>query len=365
MSEVVKLRTRAEIEEEAAAWIWRMESGSPATADPEGFDAWLRQDPRHRRAVDELSKVWESLDGLAAAPRVQAVSPPAEPAQHVATSRIRSMLSRHPLSDRHPLLDRRPLWVAAAAVLVAAAAGAVWLNKGSENQVLATAVGQHRDVVLADGTVVSLNTNTIVETNFGRRSREIHLRKGEAHFGVAPDHSRPFLVHAGDAVVQAIGTEFEVRVRTDQHVDVLVTEGRVEVRPDAPAPEPQALEARKGAIGATRIANVRAVSAGEALSTATKNYAVTPVSREQLSSELAWREGAVVFDSEPLSEAIAEIQRYTDARIVITDPEIATLPVGGRFKTDDLQGFLDGLEAALPVTIRRTPDGMVYVDPRH
>jgi transmembrane sensor len=361
MSEIVKLRTRAEIEEEAAAWIWRMESGSPATADPEGFDAWLRQDPRHRRAVDELSKVWESLDALAAAPRAQVLPPPAEPTLRVATSRG-SMLSGHPLADRHLVFERRPLWLAAAAVLVAAVAGAVWLNKGSETQVLATAVGQHRNVVLADGTIVSLNTNTIVETNLGRHSREIYLRKGEAHFGVAPDRSRPFLVHAGDAIVRAIGTEFEVRVRADQHVDVLVTEGRVEVRPDAPVPGPQALDVRHEP---TAVVTVRAVSAGEELSTATTNYAVTPVSQEQLSSELAWREGAVVFDSEPLSEAIAEIQRYTDARIVISDPDIATLPVGGRFKTDDLQGFLDGLEAALPVTIRRTPDGMVYVDPRH
>ena len=145
MSEIVKLRTRAEIEEEAAAWIWRMESGSPTTADPEGFDAWLRQDPRHRRAVDELSKVWESLDALAEAPRAQVLPPPAEPAPHI-------MLSGHPLTDRHPVFDRRPLWLAAAAVLVAAVAGAVWLNKGSETQVLATAVGQHRNVVLADGT---------------------------------------------------------------------------------------------------------------------------------------------------------------------------------------------------------------------
>src|SRR5580692_563816 len=347
MSEVVKLRTRADIEEEAAAWIWRMESGSPNTADPEAFDAWLRQDPRHRRAVDELSKVWESLDGLAQAPRAQALPPLTEPSPLVATSHR---------------LGRRPVRFAAAAALVAAVAGAMWLNKGSETQVLATAVGQHRNVVLADGSIVSLNTNTIVETNFGRHSREIYLRKGEAHFGVASDRSRPFLVHAGDAVVQAIGTEFEVRVRADQHVDVLVTEGRVEVRPDAPAPAPHALDARGEP---TAVVTVRAVSAGQALSTATTNYPVTPVSREQLSSDLAWREGAVVFDSEPLSEAIAEIQRYTDARIIISDPGIASLPVGGRFKTDDLQGFLDGLQAALPITIRRTANGMVYIDPRH
>jgi transmembrane sensor len=358
MSEVVKLRTRAEIEEEAAAWIWRMESGSLKTADPEGFDAWLRQDPRHRRALDELSKVWESLGALADAPRTQILPLMNEPAPRA------PMLSVHPMRSRHSMSARRPLWLAAAALLVAAVAGGLWLNKGSETQVLATAVGQHRNVVLADGSIVSLNTNTIVETNLGHHSREIYLRKGEAHFGVAPDRSRPFLVHAGDAVVQAIGTEFEVRVRADQHVDVLVTEGRVEVRPDAPSlePAPQALDARREP---TAVVTVRAVSAGQALSTATTNYPVTPVSQEQLSSDLAWREGAVVFDSEPLSEAIAEIQRYTDARIIITDPGIASLPVGGRFKTDDLQGFLDGLQAALPITIRRTADDVVYVDPRH
>jgi transmembrane sensor len=347
MSEVVKLRTRAEIEEEAAAWVWRMEAGATAGADPEGFDAWLRQDPRHRRAVDELLKVWESLDALAQGPRMQPLPALTVPLPHEAASRPH---------------EHRPLWLtAAAAVLVAAVAVAIWLNKGSESQVLATAVGQHRNVILADGSTVSLNTNTIVETNIGHRSRDLYLRKGEAHFEVARDRSRPFLVHAGDAVVQAIGTEFEVRVRADQHVDVLVTEGRVEVRPDAAAPPPQALDAQREP---TAVVTVRALSAGQALSTATTNYAITPVSQEQLASELAWREGAVVFDSEPLSEAIAEIQRYTDARIVISDPDIATLPVGGRFKTDDLQGFLDGLQAALPITIRRTADGMVYVDPR-
>jgi transmembrane sensor len=344
MSEVVKLRTRAEIEEEAAAWIWRMEGESTSGADAEGFEAWLRQDPRHRRAVDELSKIWETLDGLAGSQRATAVPASTETIPpHLTTP------------------SRRPLWFASAAVLVAAVAGTLWLSKGDETQVLATAVGQHRNVVLADGSAVSLNTNTIVETNIGHRTREIYLRKGEAHFEVAPDRSRPFLVHAGDAVVRAVGTEFEVRVRADRHVDVLVTEGRVEVRPDASTPEPPAVTAQNQSIA---VVTVRAVSAGEELSTATTNYAVIPVSPEQLSSDLAWRDGAVVFDSEPLSAAIAEIQRYTDARIIITDPSIATLPVGGRFKTDDLQGFLDGLQAALPIEIRRTADGMVYLDPR-
>lgn len=344
MSEVVKLRTRAEIEEEAATWIWRMET-APAGADPEGFEAWLRQDPRHRRAVEELSKVWEGLDGLND-PRLNGPLP--ELAEMPAVSAARS---------------RRPVWfAAAAAALVAAVTGAIWWTQGSETQVLATAVGQHRTVTLADGSIVALNTNSIVETNIGRRVRDIYLRKGEAHFEVAHDRLRPFLVHAGDAVVRAVGTEFEVRVRADRHVDVVVNEGRVEVQPDIAELPTAATEVADQPVATVK---VKAVSAGEALSTAATNYAVTPISAEQLSSDLAWREGAVVFDSEPLSQAISEIQRYTDARIAISDPAIAALPVGGRFKTDDLQGFLNGLEEALPVSIRRTADGSIYIDPRH
>jgi transmembrane sensor len=340
MSEVVKLRTRAEIDEEAATWVWRMDSGAPDEADAANFEAWLRQDPRHRRAYEELTKVWETLDELPDPQRALQLPPASGSAATIVEKTSRG--------------SRPYWWLAAAATFVAAVSGATWLlYKGNETQTLATAVGQHRNITLSDGTIVSLNTNTILDTSFSHDTREIFLRKGEAHFGVAHDRSRPFLVHAGDAVVRAIGTAFEVRLRPDEHVDVLVNEGRVEVHSTGDTAT------------AIPVVTIRAVSAGEQLSTATTNYAVVPVSAEQVSSELAWRDGAVVFDSAPLSEAIAEIQRYTDARIIVSDPTIGTLPVGGRFKTDDLQGFLDGLEAALPVRIRRTPDGLVYVDPRH
>ena len=74
MSEIVKLRTRAEIDEEAAIWVWRMESAEKTASDQQAFDAWLRQDSRHRRALEELSQVWESLDGLAEAKRDERIA---------------------------------------------------------------------------------------------------------------------------------------------------------------------------------------------------------------------------------------------------------------------------------------------------
>jgi transmembrane sensor len=331
MSEIVKLRTRLNIDEEAAVWVWRMDSSTVSAADRQAYEAWLRQDPRHARASKELASVWQSLDVLAEAKRNEKIATFMEPSRPSRAARWR--------------------WgIAAAAVLTAVAIGVGWLQHGSELQVLATAVGQRRNIVLADGSVVALNTNTILETNLRRRTREIFLRKGEAHFQVAHDASRPFLVHAGDAVVRAVGTEFEVRVLPDQHVAVVVNEGRVEVRSAlTPALQPQA--------------PARALAAGQRMSTANQDYAITTVSAEQLSSELAWREGAIIFDGQRLADAIVEVERYTDVRIIVSDPATAALRVGGRFRTGDVQEFFDALQAALPVSVRHTPAG-IYVEPR-
>src|SRR5580698_5784611 len=273
MSEIVKLRTRADIDEEAAAWIWRMDSAASGAADRQAFEAWQRQDPRHRRAVSELSAVWSALEGLAEAKRGEKIATFTNTAKPA------------------PLRHAQRWWAAAAAMIAAVAVGAIWLQQGSELQTLSTAVGQQRNVVLADGSAVSLNTNTIVETDLRRHTREIYLRKGEAHFQVAHDRSRPFLVHAGDAVVRAVGTAFEVRVMTDQHVDVVVNEGRVEVQTTVAMPASATPSTHPRPPATT----VRALSAGERLSTAGHGYTVTPVTAQQLSSELAWREGAIIF----------------------------------------------------------------------
>jgi transmembrane sensor len=340
MSEIVKLRTRAEIDEEAAPWIGRMDSAASDAADRQAFEAWQRQDPRHRRAVSELSAVWGALEGLAEAKRGEKIATFANTAKAA------------------PVRRAQRWWLAAAAMIAAAAVGAIWLQRGSELQTLSTAVGQQRNVTLADGSTVTLNTNTIVETDLRRRTREIYLRKGEAHFQVAHDRSRPFLVHAGDAVVRAVGTAFEVRVLTDQHVDVVVNEGRVEVQA-VPASQNAGAHPRSAAAP-----TVRALSAGERLSTASLDYAVMPITAQQLSTELAWREGAIIFNGEPLEDAIAEIERYTDARIIVSDPEIAALRVGGRFRTGNVQEFFDALQTALPVSIRHAAGGVVFIDPR-
>ncbi len=342
MSKIFKLRTRSQIDEEAAAWVWRMDTDSVSAANRDAFNTWLRRDSRHRRAYEDLTHVWTGLNGLAEAKREEKIA----------------TFTRTP-SDSRP--GGRNTWWAAAATIVLGVAVAAWMRMGSELQTLATAVGQQRVVTLADGSVVTLNTNTIVETHLQRSVREIYLRQGEAHFQVAHDRSRPFLVHAGDAVVRAVGTQFEVRLRSDQHVDVVVDEGRVEVRSEV-----DAKPATSGA-GARAMPRslVHTLGAGQQLSASGNDYSVVPVSTHRLSSVLAWRDGAVVFDGESLSDAIAEISRYTDTRIIVNDPQVAALRVGGRYRTGDVQAFFDAMQTAFPVSIRRGSNGVVFIDPRH
>src|ERR1700734_476260 len=112
MSEIVRLRTRAEIEEEAAGWTWRLDSGACSAVDQQAFEVWLRQDPRHRRAMEELSKVWEALDGLAEAKRGENVAAFTIPVKVASTCRWSS-------------------WgIAVAATIAVVVAGAAWLQKG-------------------------------------------------------------------------------------------------------------------------------------------------------------------------------------------------------------------------------------------
>jgi transmembrane sensor len=254
---------------------------------------------------------------------------------------------------------RRLRWTLAAAVTLLLATGAVWIAERVETQTISTAVGQMRRVTLADGSVITLNTNSIVRTDMRFRARDVHLQKGEAHFQVAHDASRPFLVHAGDTVVRAVGTQFDVRLHADHEVDVMVNEGRVEVQ------SVQEEGARNTALGSrSRRLPVQALHAGQRLSMESASREVLAVTPSEMSNAMAWRDGAIVFDGQPLSRALAELSRYTDITIVINDPKVAGLLVGGRFETDDLQSVFAALQDALPVTIHSTANGIVYVEAR-
>ncbi|MGH8317084.1 MAG: FecR family protein [Steroidobacteraceae bacterium] len=344
MSEIVRLKTQTQIDNEAAVWTWRLDCGGLSDAERAELEAWLHQDFRHRRAFKELRGTWSVLDRLSERTRTQ-------------DERIAAFAPH----GHRGLLGRKRWQAAAAAVLLVVLGAALWLAQRPGTEVLATAVGQQRHVTLADGSRITLNTNTLLTVNLTPERRDVYLSRGEAHFDVTHDAAKPFFVHAGDALIRDVGTQFEVRLHPDQDVDVLVDEGRVEVQ--GPGVAPGAELAGSGA-PAPDIRWVRALGAGEQLLIAGPHLKVMTVSPRQIADELAWRKGALVFESEPLSRAIAEVGRYTRARIVLTGPQVASLRVSGRFRTDDVPGFLQALQEALPVRVSRAGPGLVYITPR-
>ncbi len=347
MSDIVRLKTQTQIDNEAAVWTWRVDSGALADDERRQLEAWLREDIRHRVAFEELSHTWTLLDRLAERAQDDMVTAFARPERRTFRSVLRSA--------------QTPLRWAAAAMVVVALGATLWVTRRTSTQVVSTAIGQEQRLTLADGSELTLNTDTLIAVRFSAQRRDVYLRRGEAHFDVVHNPARPFFVHAGDTVIRDVGTQFEVRLRSDEDVDVLVDEGQVEVQgpTDAPAADTAGSDAPGGSAQW-----VRALSAGERLVIAGPKLSILSVSPHQIADQLAWRQGALVFEGEPLSRAITEVGRYTRARIVLAGPDVGALHISGRFRTDDVSGFLQALQAALPVRVTRPAPGLVYIAPR-
>lgn len=214
----------------------------------------------------------------------------------------------------------------------------------------ATNVGGMQSVVLQDGTRVDLNTGSEIKARFTGRQREIVLTHGEALFTVVHRTNWPFSVRAGGATIHAVGTKFSVRLREDDETDVLVIEGRI------------AIEGRGGAAAATVPSSqgitpfALIVSAGESIAlNSTTVLARTTLSPTTLKRRTAWTDGWIWFFKDPLPEAVAELNRYHREQLVLVDPALASLEIGGRFRSTDLDSFVATLEHSFDVRVMSTP----------
>lgn len=317
------------IEQQAAAWILAADRGlTPAEQD--AFSAWLAADPRHGEEFARHKRHWRRLDGLAewrpehgARPNPDLLAPP---------------------------LRRRVVRFVPWMTVLAAAAAIVlsftfWSREippaGAATQAAMPASPNQR--VLEDGTIVELNNDAALTVHYSPAERRVTLERGEAHFAVTKNEVRPFVVRAGGVDVRAVGTAFNVRVDAAT-VEVLVTEGRVqlETQPAAeavaagsasepkPAPLP-ILEARQRAVvslAAERVEpQIATLTAGE------------------IERVLAWQHRLLDFTAAPLSQIVAEFNRRNVVQLVIIDPELAAERVTATFRSDNVEGFVNLLEA--------------------
>lgn len=225
----------------------------------------------------------------------------------------------------------------AGGVATAMAAGSAWLIIGGGGSEYVTPIGGFERLPLADGSQVELNTDTKVEVAYSDGRRRIELDRGEAYFNVTKDKNRPFVVDAGPYDVIAVGTAFSVR-RNGEDIDVFVTEGRIRVESDE---------------GAT--ARPVLVSAGQKVSIRAGVSAVAATDEAEHRRQLSWREGMIILDNRPLREVAAEFNRYNEQKLVVLDPKVGAVTMGGTFRPGNLPGFIRLLEPGFG--IKAVPDG--------
>jgi transmembrane sensor len=303
-----------EIDQIAAHWAARRCNGLSAN-DAAALDAWLEADPRHFGAYMKAEAVLARLDQAGAA-GAEALRP-------------RDDVYAGPVLARR----RTVLMGAAAACLAVAVAGGAVVRHMLQEEVFATNIGETKEVVLSDGSIVTLNTSTRIAVRYTKALRQIALLQGEALFDVAKNKQRPFIVQAHDTQVRAVGTSFTVKILPQHLVQVLVREGVIEIkRPDVPEALPVRLAANNMALAPMKAP----------ISTA-------PIPTAQVGRSLAWRQGRIAFDNETLADAAREFGRYSDIQIRVT-PDLEGQTVTGLFVSTDPVGFARA--AALSLNLR-------------
>lgn len=353
MENVHHLKDLDTIEDEAALWVVRLEDKECGPETVAGFQAWLKEDPRHKTVAEQYQTLWTRFDELGVIK------------QDMKVAIVRDGLNEAELRRRLPFPPLVARFGAIAATLVFAIAVTFFFTRTDVSvhnaETYATAVGQTRSVTLDDGSVLDLNTNTIIEVDYSEAERRIVLVKGEAHFEVAKNPDRPFIVDAGDTEVKAVGTAFNVHRTPDAPVEVIVTEGKVEVSRRL-LPESGTL---KGATAATPTEAPIFLEAGQSLGLTAEPQKVALVTERELDQKLAWRDGMLIFLGEPLEDVVDELSRYSDVRFVIMDDEIRHESVGGYFKMNDVDALIASLEEGLGVKVERRSDSVVLLSANH
>lgn len=305
--------------DEAAGWIARLRSDAAGEKDQQAFALWLAADSRHAQAMDSMLELWDDL----------------------------AVVKSLPLQLDRPDRSRRQ-WFAGGLVLAASLVLAVLLSPGldlrPDQQLYQTRIGEQLVVDLADGSQVTLNTNSQLSVKFEGEQRRLELTRGEAFFDVQRDESRPFVVEAGDAQVTVLGTAFNIYIKQGaSHISV--TEGTVKVlelsAPDSRPADARILHENEGIVGSVQGLNEPFVLHDDAA--------------------LAWREGKLVAEGMKLVQLVQELSRYHSREVLIADTSLGQQTVSGVFELRDPEAILLALEHSLKLRAMTLDDGSIQL----
>ena len=315
-----------DLEDAAIAWLTERDDGFSPARERE-FAQWLRADPRHAATVARLEQTLGLLGEL----------PAFRSEINTAFDRAAPIVPFPPIAP--PVVvrpaRRRPGVFAGIGLAAALALGSFlgWhaLLPPAAIQYTTTVAGYER-ARLDDGSTLELNAASAARVQFTAAERRVELTNGEAHFAVAHDTARPFIVSAGGIAVRAVGTAFNVRYTAEGAVEVTVTEGKVSVGQSAPA--------------SSAAESAPLVSAGQriVLPQHAPPPSVEQVDPAALRAALAWQSRLADFAEAPLAVVIARFNTRSRVQLILVDPELGARPVGGTFALDESEAFVRLLE---------------------
>jgi transmembrane sensor len=330
---IISVKRANKIEQDAADWLARRDAQPWSDADRVAFDEWLAASPIHKVEFLRMEYAWEeSLRLKALGAGIDSNEAP-RPGRWVFSGLLGKAFSSR--SGRGPaaLVPGRVRLTLALAASVVVAVAAVALIAGSfYGGRYSTTVGQLSHIAMADGSHVTLNTDTVLRVAVTTTERKVDLQRGEAFFKVAKDPSRPFIVTIGEQRVIAVGTQFSVR-REGTDAQVVVIEGIVRIETGGKSP----------------LTTAAALPAG---SVAHASHAGTSIQSKPLAQAeelLSWRTGVLELHDTTLAEAAAEFNRYNAHKIVIRDPNIGAMHISGSFQATNAEAFARLLERGYPL----------------
>lgn len=343
-------------EAQAAWYVARLYSGEMTGKEEDDLMVWLQADPAHRRAYGEALALWDAAGELRGDARIAAIAG-----------------TRPAPADRW---RARGGWIAAAAIVLAVAAALSvnsYFDSSGDGSLLAsheTDIGEQRLVSLEDGSRVTLNTGSRLLVDYTPRERRIILDFGEAFFEIEKDANRPLTVFAQGRAITVLGTKFSVLL-AGRDVKVAVVEGIVVVsqedkrfplavgrtRPDSPDIRAGPAQGPGLPAGPDDVI----LRAGTVATFGDEDEQVIENDSEAMEWLQSWRSGMVRFESEPLYRVVAELNRYSKAKILIEDDAIMNLPISGVFGLERVDVILDALEDVIPIEVVRYPDRYALV----
>jgi transmembrane sensor len=328
MSDVTNKNDPREV---AAYWFTRLQSADVTEEERTAFDTWYQADPVHSYEYGLLERIW-TLAGQV--PRGSWADLTEEATPKKATT-------AHWLGRRQMMVG-----MGIACMLFAAIGLSRWsANKPDTDYIaeLTTKAGERRKVTLPDGSLFELNTATRATVRYDNVQRYVHLQDGEMMLTIAADKTRPFIVEAADARLEAGTTKFNIRKDTEG-LGVVVEEGELFV-----------------ATGPLWGRQSEQIGAGYGTHVASGGMAT--MRRIDVEAVTAWTNGQLIFKDERLAVVIREMNRHLPNPIHVHNEDVANMRIAGVFNLDDVHAFVTALPAILPVRIDTDSHGHTKIMP--